>query len=1034
MPATSNGPFVATILFNESVTGFSQSDITVNNARLTNFSGSGFRYSVQVIPTATGEVSLLVPANSARDSGGNGNTISPTARSTYTVPPTTVSVSGSATASEGDNVTFTVTRIGDLTAALTVGVTVSETGAMVASTNKGSRNVTIQAGQNSVSVSVPTVEDDTTEDNSTVTLAVNADSTTPPAYTLGSPSRFAVLVFDDELPGVSITAVDTSITEGEEAEFVLTRTGDVSDSLVARVRLNPALTQGIQTADGGFETRLVSVPQAGTTPEVTIDVSFAPGSSRETLVLPTLDDGVDFGAGWNLSAFLLSDQKSPATYSRSGPVIRTVYVTDNDRRGISFSPSPLTVDEGASTSYTVVLDSRPSISEDVVLTSSSSNPEVTVVQSTLIFTRENWKVPQTVTLRVARDADRDDDTATITYASEGSDYGLNNVRGSLSVTVTDVPPPTVSITPVRASITEDEVAEFNISRTGGTADELTVTYTISETALMVASADKGGASLTFFAGEESKTIRVPTQGDRRDEPDSVVTLTVAGGSDYEVGTATAEVVVSDDDTTPTVTLIFDNPTPFLPSISEGETVDLRARLSNPSVAETRVTVSLPAEEAGEFSLEGDPVLVIPQGQTESSNTVTVVSLDDDRREPLRFFPITGAAENDFGVFNPPDVQLLITDNDLAEVSLTADTETVTESGAAAFTLTRTRNTDQPLSVTVEISTSVGASTTTVITFPIGSNTMPLRVRINDDTIVDNDRTITATIVDTPSSYVLGSPSEAEIMVIDNDEVTTKTFAPSSVNRRSGGGGGGSSDRSRAREAIQEVENLLEETPHAQAQEKLEEAWRAYDQRDYREARSLVREALRLLADEDGQEDSTGTPQAELAETTAILHIMKALTQGIAENHRQALVSCTFTRTLSLSSSPGADIHCLQTYLNTSTTPVAVTGPGSPGAETLRYGSLTKEAVTRWQEAQGLVPTGVFDQASIARYGQLSLQRSILKAIITQTEQALLTFLTELESQAEVEREELRQAFRALIAFLREEWAGVRQELALERDV
>lgn len=76
---------------------------------------------------------------------------------------------------------------------------------------------------------------------------------------------------------------------------------------------------------------------------------------------------------------------------------------------------------------------------------------------------------------------------------------------------------------------------------------------------------------------------------------------------------------------------------------------------------------------------------------------------------------------------------------------------------------------------------------------------------------------------------------------------------------------------------------------------------------------------------------------------------------------EAKTGTVFTRNLTLGSS-GSDVRVLQELLNKNeATVVSQTGPGSPGKETIYFGSLTKKAVLRFQELykeEILTPVGL----------------------------------------------------------------------------
>lgn len=86
--------------------------------------------------------------------------------------------------------------------------------------------------------------------------------------------------------------------------------------------------------------------------------------------------------------------------------------------------------------------------------------------------------------------------------------------------------------------------------------------------------------------------------------------------------------------------------------------------------------------------------------------------------------------------------------------------------------------------------------------------------------------------------------------------------------------------------------------------------------------------------------------------------------------RAQAASCDFSRNLDVGVD-GEDVRCLQRYLNGAGFTIAATGPGAPGGETSLFRELTRQAVARWQAANGLSPaSGFFGPLSRAKYAAL----------------------------------------------------------------
>ena len=114
------------------------------------------------------------------------------------------------------------------------------------------------------------------------------------------------------------------------------------------------------------------------------------------------------------------------------PAEQTLTIEDDDQ-GVRLSPTSLMIDEGRSKGYTVVLGSRPTGS---VTVTPQDPPGMVTVSGPLVFTRDNWDEPQTVTVTAGQDEDEEDETVQVTHLVSGADYG-GFTAGSVRVMVSD---------------------------------------------------------------------------------------------------------------------------------------------------------------------------------------------------------------------------------------------------------------------------------------------------------------------------------------------------------------------------------------------------------------------------------------------------------------------------------------------------------------------------------------------------------------------------------------------------------------------
>ncbi len=83
----------------------------------------------------------------------------------------------------------------------------------------------------------------------------------------------------------------------------------------------------------------------------------------------------------------------------------TATENDNDPPGIMTSETALTVPEGGSASYTVVLVTQPTADVTITVERVTGDEDLTASPDTLTFTNSNWSMQQTVTILAAEDDD-----------------------------------------------------------------------------------------------------------------------------------------------------------------------------------------------------------------------------------------------------------------------------------------------------------------------------------------------------------------------------------------------------------------------------------------------------------------------------------------------------------------------------------------------------------------------------------------------------------------------------------------------------
>ena len=229
----------------------------------------------------------------------------------------------------------------------------------------------------------------------------------------------AVTVEDDET-AVTLTVNPTAVDE-DGGGTTVTVTGTL-DGVPRDVPTTLTVSVGASDDAAAEGTDYAAVN------DLSLTIPTGQASGTATFTLTAMDDVIDEPD----EAVSITGTSQDAGFEVIGT---TLAIADNDERGVTVSPTDLTLAEGASATYTVVLDTEPTETVTVTPTVSGS-PDLTFTPSSLTFTSSDWDTAKTVTVSATEDDDAYHDSSVVSHAAEGAEYA-SLVDGELSVTISD---------------------------------------------------------------------------------------------------------------------------------------------------------------------------------------------------------------------------------------------------------------------------------------------------------------------------------------------------------------------------------------------------------------------------------------------------------------------------------------------------------------------------------------------------------------------------------------------------------------------
>ena len=342
---------------------------------------------------------------------------------------------------------------------------------------------------------------------------------------LGPPSTATVTIGDDDAPGaVQFSSATYAVAEGAAAVLTVTRTGGSAGTI----------TVPYATADGGG----VGAPAKGGTlsapgidyAQTTGVLTFTTGVTSRTLAVPTKADTLLEGP----ETFTVTLLPPGNGATLGAPSSAVVTIVDAQAPRVQFAKSSYTVAESAGAVTLTVMRVGPAAAQNTVsysVAGVTATPGLDFADTGGTLTFGPGITSRQIVIPIVGDQlNEGPETFTVTLSSPtgGAIVGAPAVA---TVTITDDDPAgTVQFSQASYAVIEGETATITVTRTG-TSGPVTVDFATSPGSAS-AGDDYTGVSgtLTFLAGETSKTFTVPTTADDVAENSESVNLTLSGAT------------------------------------------------------------------------------------------------------------------------------------------------------------------------------------------------------------------------------------------------------------------------------------------------------------------------------------------------------------------------------------------------------------------------------------------------------------------------------------------------------------------------
>ena len=361
--------------------------------------------------------------------------------------------------------------------------------------------------------------------------------------------------------------------------------------------------------------------------------------------------------------------------------------------GIVLSPTSVSVNEGATATWTVVLDTQPT--SNVVIDLTSADPSaVTVTPATLTFTPSNWSTVRTVTVRGVNDPDADHETVAVTHAvvdAASADEYDDVADADVTVTTVDDDTPGLRVGALPRPVPEGGTATYTLRLNTQPTSDVVVRVSSDNPDVTVRPEELTFTSANWHRAQ-TVTVRAASDGDTADDTAALTHAVddARSSDDYDPVADVALAVRVDDDDVAGVTLSALSPSRVSEGASALYTVVLDAQPTANVVIDIDIDI---ASDHGDVSVDR-PTLTFTSANWRRAQTVTVRAAEDagaaNETATLTHTVRAAASADEYDAVAIGSVAVAVDDNDDEGVTVRAGRLALVEgdadAGSATYTL------------------------------------------------------------------------------------------------------------------------------------------------------------------------------------------------------------------------------------------------------------------------------------------------------------------------------------------------------------